>query len=218
MTTYYTLAASLPPLPYSFDSGPLPITRKTLRKRLELLDDDDHALMNQVIEFFAWDRQVLDSTDKSVLEKHQQLIEASPNALVREIVRHRFEVRTIVASLRRKRDGETVPTGYPPLVQLIRRNWDAVNFNLGPRFQWIDPFINACENGRLAEAQHVLFTDLWTTWSRLEQRYHFTFESILLYVARWEIVERWTSQDAAHGRERFEELIRETLGEYAERF
>ncbi len=215
MTTYYTLAASLPPLPSRFDTGPLPITRKTLRQRLELLDEDDHNLMNRVIEFFAWDRQVLDSTDRMVLQTHQRLIDATGNEVVKQIVRHRFEMRTLVAAIRRKRDGESPPTGYPPLVQLIRRNWETPNFNLASRYPWIDPFITASQSGKLAEAQQVLFNDLWTAWTRLGQRYHFTFESILLYVARWEIVERWTSQDADRGRERFKELIRETLGEYA---
>lgn len=217
MTTYYTLAASLPPLPYWFDAGPLPITRKTLRQRLELLEERDHALMDQLIGFFAWDRQTLDSTDKTVLQTHQRLLDASDNPVVNEIVRHRFEMRTIVAAVRRKRDGEGPPAGYPPLVQLIRAHWDVPNFNLSARYTWIDPFIAAYQKGKLAEAQDVLFGDLWTAWSQLSQQYHFTFESILLYVARWEIVERWTSQNAARGRERFDELIRETLGEHAER-
>jgi hypothetical protein len=216
MTTYYTLVASLPPLPQPFDSGPLPITRKTLRSRLDLLEDEDREVVRHISEFFAWDRQTLESTDAEVLKTHRQLLEGVDNAVVRQIIRHRFEMRTIVAALRKKRDGEGPPDGFPPLIQLIRRNWDAPNFNLGGRYCWIDPFISANEKGKLVAAQHALFTDLWSTWTRIGQQYHFTFESILLYLARWEIVERWTSQDAARGRQRFDELIRETLGEHAE--
>lgn len=216
MTTYYMLIASLPPLPQPFDSGPLPITRKTLRERLGLLTEDDHQLVRQLAAFFAWDRQTLDSSDESVLQTHSQLMEEIGEPFVRQIIRYRFEMRTIVAALRRKRDGEGPPAGIPPLDQLIRRHWDAPNFGLSRRYRWIDPFISACEKGKLVKAQHILYTDLWTTWTRFGQSYHFTFETILLYLARWEIVERWTSQNADRGRERYDELIRETLGEHAE--
>jgi hypothetical protein len=36
-----------------------------------------------------------------------------------------------------------------------------------------------------------------------------------LYLARWEIIDRCTSRDAEAGRERFDNLITETLGDYA---
>jgi hypothetical protein len=216
MTTYYTLIASLPPLPQPFDSGPLPITRKTLRKRLDLMEDDNRQVVRELAKFFAWDRQTLDTTDAEVLQTHRRLLEEIANPFVGQIVRYRFEMRTIVAALRRKRDGEGPLGGFPPLDQLIRRNWDAPNFNLAGRYRWIVPFVSAMEKGKLVEAQHVLYTDLWTTWTRFGQQYHFTFESIMVYLARWEIVERWASQNADLGRERFEDLIQETLGEHAE--
>jgi len=143
------------------------------------------------------------------------LNESIDNPLVHQIVRHRFEMRTIVASLRRKRDGEGPPPGIAPLIHLIRRHWDAADFNLSPRYRWIGPFTAAAADGRVTEAQHILFADLWNTWTTIAQPYHFTFESVILYLARWEIVDRWTSQNAELGRQRFENLITETLGEYA---
>ncbi|KAA5539708.1 DUF2764 family protein [Roseiconus nitratireducens] len=216
MTSYYTLVASLPPLPQPFDSGPLPITRSTLRSRLDLLDDDDRMVVDQISRFFVWDRQPLDRTDEEVWQTHQRLMEQIDNPLVRQVVNHRFDMRTIVAAIRRKRDQEGPPIGVPPLAGMIRRNWDAPDFNLSTRYRWIGPFAEAAAAGKVVQAQHILFTDLWNTWTRIAQQYHFTFESILLYLARWEIVERWTSRDADAGRERFNDLIRETLGEYAE--
>ncbi|MEM0926375.1 MAG: DUF2764 family protein [Planctomycetota bacterium] len=215
MTTYYTLTASLPSLPQPFDSGPLPITRKKLRERLSLLEEKDFDVVRQVVEFFAWDRQTLDSTDTIVMKTHRRLIDEFKHSFVRQVIQYRFDMRIIVAALRRKRNGEKTIEGGSPLHQLIRRNWDTPNLNLAQRYQWIDPFLSAFNKGQLVEAQHVLYSDLWTTWSRFGERYHFTFESILLYLARWEIVERWISQDAARGQERFGELIQETLGEHA---
>ena len=43
----------------------------------------------------------------------------------------------------------------------------------------------------------------------------FSFEAVPLYVARWEILNRWTTRDLDTGKQRFEHLMQETLGEYA---
>ena len=46
---------------------------------------------------------------------------------------------------------------------------------------------------------------------KLADNFHFSFETILLYLARWEIVDRWTRLDAAPGRQRFDRLLAQTL-------
>ena len=55
----------------------------------------------------------------------------------------------------------------------------------------------------------------WSRWAKLAEQYFFSFEAVLLYLARWEIVSRWTSRDATLGRQRFEQLVTESLDEYA---
>ena len=42
----------------------------------------------------------------------------------------------------------------------------------------------------------------------------FDFDSLLLYVARWEVMARWTGLDSALGATRFEELIQEATCEH----
>ena len=49
----------------------------------------------------------------------------------------------------------------------------------------------------------------------MANNFTFSFEAVLLYLARWEIVDRWTSRDADAGLVRFDQMIEETLGEYA---
>jgi hypothetical protein len=209
------LVASLPALPIRFDAGRLPITRATLRTRMNMLDPEDHRVIDQVAAFFVWDRQPLDRTDEEVLQTYNQLMREIDNPLVRRIIDHRIDMRTIVTAIRRHQHGDGPPEGIGQTTPIIRRNWNQPGFGLQNRFWWIDPFTRALEAGRVREGQHTLFTDLWKTWTKISEQYFFTFEAIILYLARWEIVDRWTSQNADEGRRRFDDLITETMGEYA---
>ena len=68
------------------------------------------------------------------------------------------------------------------------------------------------------ELERTLLGIKWTHAKRLAGRYHFTFEAVVLYLIRWEIVFRWTTRDAAAGQEKFERLVAEAMGRYANMF
>ena len=105
MTIYYTLVASLPPLPDSFDAGPSPITASTLRHRLSMLGDDDRQVVDQLSDFFRWDRQPIERSDAEVIATHRHLTREIDNPLVLSLIEHRFEMRTLVAAVRCQRVG-----------------------------------------------------------------------------------------------------------------
>lgn len=212
MKSYYTLLASLPLLPHRFDAGPIPITARTLHHRLTLLEDDDRVVVEQLSDFFRWDRQPLDRTDAEVLFKHRRLHREIHNPLVQRLINHRFEMRILVAAIRCRRDG-LPPPEMPdlPIAASIRRYWDQPYFRLSARFSWLAPFCKALDDEQPQEAQYHVFEDLWILWTRLSQRYHFSFESFVLYLARWELSQRWASQDAEIGRQRFDDLVEGVL-------
>lgn len=215
---YYMLVTSLPALPSRYDAGRLPISLLKLQDRLRLLVEEDWKIVESLSEFFVWDRQPLDRTDQKVWQAFQQLRRVISNTLAREVIDYRIDMRTVVAGLRRKRFDEGPMDGFGDLATWIRRHWNQPYFELTKRYPWIVPFSDAVESGKLLDAQRVLFNDLWTKWTRLSQQFHFTIETIVLYLARWEIVERWTSLDATEGRRRFDFLLSETMGEYANLF
>ena len=212
---YYTLIASLPHLPAHFELERDPITAPRLQQRLQMLEPEDAAVLRQLEDFLAWDRQPLDRTDEEVIARYDALMPTIRNPLVREVIDDRMDVRTITSGLRRRRAGLSAPPGVGRLVGHIRRNWSHPEFNLQARYPWIEQFAGLLEAGEAAEAERLLFSVSWTRWSRLAQRYYFSFEAVLLYVARWWIIDRWTTRDAEAGRQRFEQLVTETLGEYA---
>ena len=208
MTSYYTPVASLPPLPRQFDAGPIPVTAASLRRRVTMLDIEHQQVVRQLGDFFRWDRQPQERSDAEVRVTYRRLTAAIRNPLVTHIVHHRFEMRTLVAAIRHQRGG-LPPPDLPelPLSIDIRRNWDQPRFRLDARFSWLPPFCQALDENRPKRAKWHLFSELWNHWSRLDEAYYFTFESFVLYLARWEILRRWVSQDATRGQQRFGDLV-----------
>lgn len=220
--SYYTLVASLPALPARFDAGRVPISWPALRERLRMLELSDAKVTRQIGRFFLWARQSLDQTDAEVIERYHELMRHTPNVLVRHLIHGRTENRLLLSAVRRQRAGLGPPNwslradGDDPLISHLRKHWSEPHFNLGVRHRWLEAFIKHYDQGNMREAQWVVFNERWQDWTRIAQRYQFTFEAVIVYLVRWEIVDRWTSQNAEVGEARFANLIKETLGEYAE--
>ncbi len=212
---YYTLIASLPSLPPDFDVERTPITRPRLKERLDMLHPQDARVVQQVTAFLAWDRQPLDRTDEEVIDRYDRLMAEISNPLVCEVVETRMDTRTISSGLRRRRAGMPPPTGVGKWVNHIRQHYKHPEFNLQGRYSWIGPLDRMLHQGDAMGAQRLLFSVNYRLWSRMAERYTFSFEAVILYLARWEIIDRWTTRDAEKGRARFEQLITETLGDYA---
>jgi hypothetical protein len=214
--TYYTLIASLPNLPTHFDVERPPISRPRLNQRLAELDEHDGHVLTQLADFLAWDRQTLDRSEQNVIDDYERLQDQIHHPVVLRIVDDRINMRTIVSALRRRRDGEGPPRGVGRLVRPIRGRWQEPQFGLQRQFPWIESFEQRMSAGEAVEAERILYEFSWDSCRRMASQFHFSFEAVLLYVARWSIVDRWTSRDIDAGRARFDQLLEETLGEYAE--
>jgi len=219
--SYYMLVSSLPQLPTRFDSGRLPISWPTLRHRLRMLEHEDGQITQKIGLYFLWDRQPLDRTDDDVIERYHQLMANNSNHLVRHLIHSRTEMRLLISCVRRRKAG-LGPPGWldrvadsDSVMSHVRKHWPELNFGLGVRYRWVEAFTRCYDAGDMREAQRVVFNERWNDWTRIAERYTFSFEAIIVYLVRWEIVDRWTSQNAEAGKARFAKLIEETLGEYA---
>lgn len=216
--TYYDLIASLPGLPLRFDVDRPPISQLRLNERLQMLEPDDAAVVDQWTNFVNWDRQVLDRSDDDVAISYQRLISEISNSFLLELVRRRMDTRTIIAAVRRRRAGMSPPTGLGQWVDKIRRDYQHPQFQLQTLYPWIGRFDQLLNEGQALEAQRIIFEFNYRELEELAPNDMFSFEALLIYLARWEIIDRWTSLDEAAGKTRFETMIRETLGEYAHLF
>ncbi len=213
--SYYTLIASLPHLPTHFDVERPPISRPRLNQRLKDLDEPDAEVVQQLANFLAWDRQTLDRSEQNVIDDYERLRQEIHHPIVLEIVDNRINIRTIVSALRRRRNGQDPPRGVGQLVQPIRDRWKEPQFGLQKRYPWIEPFEQCMLNGEAVAAERHLYEFTWRLYSRMADQFQFSFEAVLLYLARWSIVDRWTSRDREAGLARFDQLLEETLGEFA---
>lgn len=215
------LVSSLPQLPVRFDTGRLPISWPTLRDRLRMLDPEDSFVTRQVGLYFLWDRQPLDRTDDEVIARYHELMQESANPLVRHLIQSRTEMRLLLSAIRRQRAGLGPPNwagnvrGAEALTSHVRKHWNQPHFNLGARYRWVEAFTRFYDSGDVVEAQRVVFAERWNDWTRIAEKHTFSFEAIIAYLVRWEIIDRWASQNPEAGIARFANLIEETLGEYA---
>ena len=213
-TSYYMLIASLPHMPRSFEVEQLPISRIRLEQRLTLLNDRDRAVVEQMQSFLHWDRQHPERTDTEVQAEFDRLMNSVANPLVREIISHRMDVRTITSGLRRRRLDLEPPDAVGRYVEHIRRHWSDRDFRLTREHPWIPAFRQHLDANEPRQAERQLLLATWNRWVQLADDFYFSFETILLYLARWEIVDRWTRLNETQGRQRFESLLTETLGDH----
>lgn len=214
--SYYMLLSSLPALPPRFDAGRLPITLERLQGRLRMLEPGDSQEISGMLEILGWSRQYAEQGDGLVVKRYGELMQEVHHPLVREVLATGMDVRMIVAALRRRRAGLGPPdTGFGQAFDQIRSHFLQPDLGLGHVFPWILPFDQLLEQrNSLNLYRHIL----QATWSYLRKRsddYYFNFEAVVLYIARWDIIRHWQQLQAERGREVFEALVTEVIGEHA---
>jgi hypothetical protein len=214
--TYHMLICSLPALPPRFDAGRLPITLERLRDRLRMLEPEDAREVSRMVEILGWSRQFAEQTDPVVVKQYHELMQEVSHPTVREVLAAGMDVRMIVAALRRRRSGLGPPeVGLGQWFEQIRRHFSQPDLGLGHVFPWIPRFDRMLgERDSLNLYRHIL-SAIWTYLKKRSDDYYFTFEAVVLYIARWDIIRHWQQLKAERGREVFEGLVTEVLGEHA---
>ena len=140
------------------------------------------------------------------------------NPLVREVLAAGMNLRMILAALRRRRHGlGPPPVGFGRWFEHIRRHFNQPDFGLGHVLPWLIPFDQLLEHGDVLTLYRRVLGETWAYLRKRAQDYDsFSFEAVVLYIARWDITRRWQQLQAERGRAVFEALVKEVLGEYAE--
>ena len=214
---YYMLISSLPPLPPSFEVDRLPITAERLQDRLRMLESEDAREIGQMIEILRWSRQFEEPNDTAVVQRYAELMQGVTNQLVREVLTLGMDVRMITTALRRRRRGLGPPAiGIGRWLEHIRRHFNQPDLGLGHVFPRIAEYERLLEQGDVLNLHRGLLQATWAYLKRRADDYYFSFEAVVLYVARWNIIRQWQELQAERGRPIFEALVTEALGEYAD--
>lgn len=209
------LLSSLPALPHFTRAKALPISADRLRTRLGMLAQDDAETLDRAWEFVRWRRGTSAVTDERLVERFERLGDSPGDRLVRDCVRPRLEVATVLAALRRRRDGETaapaVPWGIGEMVVTISRRWSHPDFGLAHRMPWLPRARALLEQDELLALERLVAAIAWEQLEGLDSDSTYTLRNVIIYVLEWDILERWLSMDPAHAATRFDSLLEQVL-------
>jgi hypothetical protein len=215
--SYHMLISSLPALPSRFDVDRLPISFERLQGRLRMLEPEDAEEIERMLAVLRWANQFEEPNDAAVVQRYDAMMHDITNPLVRDILEYGMDGRMIAVALRCRRRDLPLPTvGIGRWVEHLRLHFNQPDFKLGQVFPWIPEAERLLTQGDLLNfyRQYVL----GATWAYLKKRaedYYFSFEAVVLYIARWDMIRRWQQLQAERGRAIFETLVTEALGEYA---
>ena len=215
---YYTLVASLPPLPRFDQTDRLPITRERLAQRLSMLTPDDAQLYERAAEFLAWQRQSATRSDEEMIANFNKMEEHMAVPTLKSIFDFPIDQRTIMAGLRRRFRGLPAPAAGEPwgvgrYVNHIERNWDHPHFKLSAVYPWIPQARSHLEAGETLALERLLQNTLWDHGDRSVPAYDFGFSAVIVYVFKWDILNLWLSYDIEEAKIRFDELVTEVTDE-----
>ena len=220
---YVVLMASLPPLGSLFEAATPPISRLKLESRLGLLEAADLHTFEQIANLIAWSSQPLERTDAAFIHEAHRFLASNRNPTLRSLVTQRLDMRTIVAAFRRRRLGEAQPPtgevwGFGEWVGLIERNWSAPTFKLEVIFPWVRQAHDLLEEDDLIGFETLQFSVVWAMLNRLGAGHEFDFEALIIYLARWSLVSRWSCYKGETAAARFRELVDAGLANHREIF
>jgi hypothetical protein len=96
----------------------------------------------------------------------------------------------------------------------ILRNWDQRDFGLSVPFPWLGEALDLLDNDDPLALEKLLLGRAWLDLRRLAAGHDFDLTGVVLYVLRWDIVDRWTRRDAEAAQTRFDALLADGLGAY----
>ena len=215
-TRYTLLLSSLPYLPPPLSRQRfIPPSRIQIDKALRMLEEGDAQRMARLNLVLHWAHLSLEREDKAIVADARQLLEEEPSPLLREVIRERLEMRTLVAAMRRREQerqpqpGETWAIGR--YSGRILANWHDPAFGLGHLFGWLNEAVRLLRNGETLALDRLLMFEAWRRLQRVEDRHDFSFDAVALYVMRWDILDRLGRQQEEAAKSRFESMLNGSL-------
>ncbi|NER81683.1 MAG: DUF2764 family protein [Leptolyngbya sp. SIO1D8] len=220
---YVTLMASLPYLGELFEAQQTPLSRFKLEARLKMLSQEDAALLQQIQDLIRWYYLPIERTDAEIVAAAERFFQQVKKPLLREVVAFRLELHTIVAALRRRKRGEETPPvgecwGYGRWVNHIERHWTEPAFQLQGIFPWLLEAYQLLYANESVALERLLFSYVWQRLGQLGAGHYFDFEAVVIYVQRWDLIDRWVRYDGEAAVERFRSLVDAGIGEFNQLF
>lgn len=218
-TAYTMLMSSLPYLGSLFGARYSVISRIKLDKRLKVLTPDDIQVLAKIENLTCWDRLGEIHDDAGYSDQARRLLTDLHDPVLVDIVRHRIELRTLVAALRRRHRGLSAPLngekwGGGRWLKTIQRNWSDPSLGVRNAFPWVVDAHRLLEEHDTVALERLLLEEVWNELGRRSQGHQFDFVAVVIYMLRWDVMERWTHYQDEAAQERFTRLVDGTIGSH----
>jgi hypothetical protein len=209
---YSLLISSLPPHKnLLFEEKQTPLSRIQLNKRLALLEPEDAVVLEKIEKLLHWSHMTEDIDAEFVCQTLQS-IDTIDNDFVKNIIIWRLEVRIVLAALRMRQAGMQSPPdkkilGFDFEYFFITHYWNEPDLGLGHKMPWLGQAQRLLQQGESYQLEKLMFSIVWDHYKRQSFGHYFNFEAVIIYVLRWDIVNRWSRNDQQAALARFNQLV-----------
>lgn len=209
---YVMLLSSLPYHGPLFSAKVTPLSRLRLQERLSLLDAEDLREVDAMAGLLDWYRHPVQKSDEEIVRLAKRVIPVLRSPFARDLLTWRLEMRTLIAALRRRRDGEhsgaaVQEWGYGRWLSHISKYWDEPYFRLEGVHPWLPEVVKYMHSGDPVALERHMLETVWNHLQRIEDGHVFDYERVLIYLFRWDLVGRWTVADGEVAAARYADLV-----------
>ena len=195
-----------------------PISRFKLDERLQMLEPEDAKDLGLIENLVHWNRIPMEITDFEMIKRGEQARDQLSNQFIKEIVRWRLELRTAVVALRLRKIQQKFPTNtrkweYARWLPYIEKHWNESAFAMGKIFTWMPDAEKFLQEGNYLALERLLLNLSWEHYGRVADAHFFDFEAVVIYVLRWDVIDRWSHYNVEKAKKRFIEMTETALGE-----
>jgi len=215
---YVSLMSSLPSTERLFLAKLPPISRLRLELRLKQLKEQDLGTLRKVESVLNWSMQNLAFSDQQLIKQAKMVFVGLQSETLKTLVRDKMELRTCVAALRHRAQGESAPDnlnwGFGRWVSHINRNWNETHFALETVFPWLPQAKGFMDNKDAEGMERFILDHAFKQLQRCVNQHYFDLEAVIIYVLKWSIVDRTTRYNIEAAKIRFTELVEQGLGDF----
>ena len=218
---YVDLMVSLPHLRNPFVSEQAPISRLQLGNRLRMLQAADRELLYRISHVIYWGELESEVPDAELIKRVEHLRREADELQVWQWIQWRLDVRFLMAALRVRRDQAEAPdpavfSGYSRYAHTVERHWGHASFHLEGRFPWLQDAARYLSEQNAVALEKTLLKEVWRYYSRQVLNTQYGLDAVFLYMARWDLVDRWSGYRSELARVRFDNLLQASLDQARE--
>lgn len=230
---YLSLLTGLPSNLSLFSAKKTPISRLALDKKLTALTPQHRSLLEDIEGILQWgylSPQIKHDLHNSLpISLIKQVLNTISDPALNQLVRDKLDFRTLVGALRHRYQKPSSPLSGDWTVsrfkQSIENNWQEPYFRLEHARPWLIEAKQLMDDDEPLLLEKLLLQVAWQHLSRSHPGLPvtsggetFSFYAVVVYVLKWDIIERWSRYNAEQAGRRFQQLIDSSISGLPEDF